>query len=666
MKEKNWMPKKIILWGLPVIITILIFFFLLTFAKPKPPKNVIFIMLDALRADHLGCYGYERNTSHTIDTLANSGILFETCFSQAGWTCPSIASFFTSMYPDFHKTVIFENKLNSNLLKISSILKSSGYFSAGASTNVGISEKSGFSDGFDAWAEGFDDVRLTRWAQSFLEKDGINFDLIKRHNLVKDGSFLKEETFGAVKEFGSVIPGIYGYIDYTCLRLRMRPLLNNKPVTIAQGIHIDKTGEYAWGAAVRTEKMSEPVTLELMAVKNGKDLYRIDSRTIPAGLDWNLYKFKTKIKEKADIQIRISAPFEWVEYPDKSFKLIFIDEIFLIPFNGTLRNKPQYLYLHYMATHAPHMVQDEAKGQFFGKFTDSILPKQSILNDRGDRLGMNDHKFILQSQNALDWVKENDDINWHNNRYDEEILFLDAEIEKLVNLLKRTGEFDDTLLIIAADHGEEYLDHGFISHSQSLYNELLHIPLILIYPNGWEGGTKISQMVQSVDLMPTLLDLVAAPEPTKKLALRQISGKSLLPMMMGRKDSEKRISYSSDYISKQTSAIFDGYKYILKDGDCFKKELLFNIKKDFSERRDIQNEDPKRLSDFRLIINTYKEKAGKINLVTSGQSDFNSAQMQMIRGLGYVTRNDVTMRGFDGDCFLLWMRFVLNHLCIVS
>lgn len=658
--------KKILLLGLPIFVAIIILL-LLPASKPKPPKNVIFIMLDALRADHLGCYGYGRKTSPAIDELSKTGVLFEACFSQSGWTCPSISSFFTSLYPDFHKTVIWENKLNPKLMKISTLMKASGYFTAGGSTNVGISAKSGFADGFDAWKEGLDDIRLTRWAESFLEKGGINFDQIDRFNLIKDGSFLKEETFGAVREIGSVIPGIYGYIDFTCLRLKMRPMLKNSPVTIVKGIHIEKTGKYIWGLAVRTEKMSEPITLELVAVKEGKDLYRIDTHTIKPGLEWNLYKFKTEITEKTDIQIRISAPFEWVQYPDKSFKLIFVDEIFLLPFAANSRqDEPRYLYLHYMATHAPHMVLDEAKGQFFGRFTDAILPKRSILNDRGDKNGMNNHKFILQSQNALDWIKENDDINWHNNRYDEEILFLDAEIAKILALLKKTGEFEDTLIIITADHGEEYLDHGFISHSQSLYNELLHIPLILIYPNGWDGGTRVAGMVQSVDLMPTLLDLINTPDKTRDIAEKQISGKSLLPLIMGKKDTEKRISYSSDYISKQTSAILDGYKYIVKDGDCYKKELLFDIRNDFYENQDIQDEHPDRLSDFRLIIRTYKDKAGKINIATSGRSDFNSAQMQMIRGLGYVTRNDVTLRGFDGDCFLLWLRFAIKNLGAVK
>jgi arylsulfatase A-like enzyme len=657
------MPKKkflILLAAIALIIPLLLI--IIPGSKPEAPKNVVFILVDAMRADHLGCYGYKRNTSPVMDSLAESGVLFENCFSQSGWTCPSVCSYFTSMYPDFHKSVIWEKKLNPRLMKISKLMKSAGYFTAGASANVGISKKSGFADGFDSWIEGLDDIRLTRWAQSFLEKDDINFDQIRKYNLIKDGSFQNEKTFGAVKNFGTVIPGIPGYIDYTCLRLRMRHLLNNKPVTIVDGIRVDKSGEYAWGIAVRTEKMTEPLTIELNAVKDNKDLFTIDSRKIPAGENWNLYKFRTQIKAGTEVRVNISAPFEWVQYPDKSFKQIFIDEIFLFPQIESIKKKPHYLYLHYMAPHAPHTVQEEAKTQFYLKFTNSLLPHKSIINDRGDPTGMNDHKFILQAKHALDWAEQSDDINWNNNRYDEEILFADSEIEKIVNLLKKTGEFDNTLLIITADHGEEFMDHGFISHSQSLYNELLHIPFILIYPDGWSGNSRITEMIESVDLMPTLLDLIKTPKSAAALTQRQMSGRSLLPLIRGKKGAGDRISYSSDFVSKQWAAISGGYKYILKENSCFTRELLFNIKNDFLESRDLSREDTEHLNDFRLIIKSYRDRAAKIKDFTEDNSDFNSEQMRMIRGLGYITRNDVILRGLDADCFLIWFRFICSHI----
>jgi arylsulfatase A-like enzyme len=68
---------------------------------PRPP-DVVLIVLDTLRPDHLGCYGYERDTSPHLDALARDGVIFENAQSPAPWTAPSVASLLTSLYPDVH------------------------------------------------------------------------------------------------------------------------------------------------------------------------------------------------------------------------------------------------------------------------------------------------------------------------------------------------------------------------------------------------------------------------------------------------------------------------------------------------------------------------------------------------------------------------------------
>ena len=65
--------------------------------------SVFLISIDTLRADHLGCYGYERATSPAIDSLAEQGALFENALSPSSWTLPAHMSIFTSLYPSFHK-----------------------------------------------------------------------------------------------------------------------------------------------------------------------------------------------------------------------------------------------------------------------------------------------------------------------------------------------------------------------------------------------------------------------------------------------------------------------------------------------------------------------------------------------------------------------------------
>ena len=74
-------------------------------AKTEKDFNIVLITIDALRADHLSCYGYERNTSPTIDSIAEKGIIFKNAYAPSSWTVPSMVSLFTSVYPVNHGVV---------------------------------------------------------------------------------------------------------------------------------------------------------------------------------------------------------------------------------------------------------------------------------------------------------------------------------------------------------------------------------------------------------------------------------------------------------------------------------------------------------------------------------------------------------------------------------
>ena len=114
--------------------------------------NVIFILIDCLRPDHLGCYGYKRDTSPTIDRLAQEGIIFTNAYCNAPWTKPSVASIFTSLYPNVHKVINYSNVLPEGVLTIAEILKNHGYktyfFNGG---NVFIKKEFNFDQGFDEY-----------------------------------------------------------------------------------------------------------------------------------------------------------------------------------------------------------------------------------------------------------------------------------------------------------------------------------------------------------------------------------------------------------------------------------------------------------------------------------------------------------------------------------
>ncbi len=121
--------------------------------RSKP--NIILITLDTLRADHLSCYGYERETSPFIDKIADEGILFEDCIATSSWTLPSHASIFTSLYPSEHGTIYSGaakdkiSKLPDELTTLAEILKEKGYETAGFIGGPFVASDFGMDQGFD-------------------------------------------------------------------------------------------------------------------------------------------------------------------------------------------------------------------------------------------------------------------------------------------------------------------------------------------------------------------------------------------------------------------------------------------------------------------------------------------------------------------------------------
>ncbi len=139
--------KKIIFIILFLFIGILsiVLFFKYQFNKNRANNNhekfnVILIVIDALRADHLGCYGYKRDTSPNIDKFAKEGAIFTQAISQGSYTPPSLFSILTSTYPNTHKVYTFGVSSNKKIKTLPEILKTKGYYLGLISARSGLAE----------------------------------------------------------------------------------------------------------------------------------------------------------------------------------------------------------------------------------------------------------------------------------------------------------------------------------------------------------------------------------------------------------------------------------------------------------------------------------------------------------------------------------------------
>ena len=136
------------LWGSPVIYTP-------RSALPKAKPNVIFISLDTLRADHLGSYGYDLDTSPHIDAFAKEALLFEKCIATSSWTLPTHASIFTGLHPAIHGSNGIEKwRLSDSYETLAEVLHDANYTTAAFTDGAVIAAAKGFSQGFDLYSDG--------------------------------------------------------------------------------------------------------------------------------------------------------------------------------------------------------------------------------------------------------------------------------------------------------------------------------------------------------------------------------------------------------------------------------------------------------------------------------------------------------------------------------
>ncbi|MEM9597294.1 MAG: sulfatase, partial [Acidobacteriota bacterium] len=177
--------------------------------------NLLLISIDTLRADHLGTYGYGRDTSPNIDALAAKGVVFEKAIAQAPWTTPSHMSLLTSLWPSTHGVVSTREALAPSIPTLASVLRQEGYGTAAFCGGVTMSGQRGFDHGFDRYRETFtflddDETRgVWRWLD---ERSGEPFFLFLHtfevHAPYTHPHFVEGEA--AQRELAPLLSGVLG------------------------------------------------------------------------------------------------------------------------------------------------------------------------------------------------------------------------------------------------------------------------------------------------------------------------------------------------------------------------------------------------------------------------------------------------------------------------
>jgi len=241
--------------------------------------------------------------------------------------------------------------------------------------------------------------------------------------------------------------------------------------------------------------------------------------------------------------------------------------------------------------------------------------------------------------------------------YDGSIRAMDAEIGRLVERLESLGLRDRTLVVFTSDHGEEFLDHGRMFHGQSVYGELTNMSLIFWGPGSVPAAVSVNRTVQTIDVMPTLLQISALPVP------REAQGQSLVPLFPWssaangtlRADSVSGWSDRPAFSEKATivdqggppprqtqsvAIVWRGFKLIHNlirpPGDP--EFELYDHRNDPLDQTDISAEHPDVVQGLAREIKAWTEKAEAARLKSDADSGraMSQDELERLRSLGYI------------------------------
>ena len=213
--------------------------------------------------------------------------------------------------------------------------------------------------------------------------------------------------------------------------------------------------------------------------------------------------------------------------------------------------------------------------------------------------------------------------------YDGQLRRVDDQVGRVIDTLKRLGLYDSTLIVVIADHGDGFLEHGFISHSTTPYEELVRVPLVVKLPHARGAGRRIAAQARLIDLMPTILEATGVGE---ELAL---DGCSLLPVVRGEaaRGAECGVAVTEIAESGDTPTLAlrtERAKFIRRPG---RPDELYDLAADPGEKRNLAGRGFADEPVFARMADSIAERRRQ------GQSEHVTLDPQLIRelkALGYL------------------------------
>jgi arylsulfatase A-like enzyme len=237
--------------------------------------------------------------------------------------------------------------------------------------------------------------------------------------------------------------------------------------------------------------------------------------------------------------------------------------------------------------------------------------------------------------------------------YDGSIRGMDVELGRLFEQLRRMGLDEKTLVVLTSDHGTEFHDHGRFFHGHTVYGELINIPLIIRWPTRLPTARVVKDLVQSIDIMPTMLDLSGLAHPAG------LQGQSLRPFLSRTSDGSapatswpgwkprpaisERVPQRGSTVdqSRVSVAIVDGNWKLIHNTSRppgLPEFELFDYFKDPLNKRNVAGEHPHVVAQLSKLIAGWREMATAARVKPDAETtkSLSAEELQRLRSLGYV------------------------------
>ncbi len=291
--------------------------------------------------------------------------------------------------------------------------------------------------------------------------------------------------------------------------------------------------------------------------------------------------------------------------------------------------RPLFLYLHYLDPHGPYAPPAAHRRRFalghpakeFVRNGDP-LPIGRWLYEHGPNPGV--------TPADLDFLAD---------LYDEKIAFFDDQLGRLLARLRSSGLLDDSIVVVAADHGEEFLEHGDIKHCRNLFDTTIRTPLLLRVPGA--APRRVADPVENLDIVPTVLDLLGAGSvplgatassaagalgPPARLLFE---GRSLRPLVEGRP-----LAPGYQWAAQGAlRSVADG-RWKLVQNLGAQRFALYDLAADPGERRDVSGERRRDLARLRALLGAWLARTeGRPG---EGQGQKAAEAARRLRSVGYL------------------------------